>query len=326
MRRIWAFSAPSILWSATALAQQPSDQEATAAAQFDRGLAAMNEGTYDVACPALTESVRLDPRPGAIFTLAECEARWGHVASAGAHYDDYLARFARMTPEQQKQQRGREKIAEHKRGELRAQIPQLRIRLPANAAAGAVVKRDGIVLGAPSLGVFLPVDPGAHVLVVEMPDGGKTEQTVQVELAARREVVLEVPAPVRSNEATRAPVHEPDRSPTARTPWLAYGALGVGIVGVGVGVAAGASALSQKSTVDQHCAGVLCDHDGKSAADAAKGAALVSTLGFAAGGVGLATGIVLLVTRPRPASTGARTVPLVGVGDRGALLGATGVF
>jgi hypothetical protein len=326
MRRIWAFAAPSILWSATAFAQQPTDQEPTAAAQFDRGLAAMNEGKYDVACPALTESVRLDPRPGAIFTLAECEARWGHVASADAHYDDYLARFARMTTEQQKQQRGREKIAEQKRRELRAQIPQLQIRLPANAAAGAVVRRDGIVLGAPSLGVFLPVDPGAHVLVVEMPDGGKTEQTVNVELAARREVMLDVPAPVRSHEPTRPPVVEPDRSATARTPWLAYGALGIGIVGVGVGVAGGVSALSQKATVDQHCTGVVCDRDGKSAADGAKSAALVSTIGFAVGGVGLATGIVLLVTRPRPASTGMRTIPLVGVGDHGALLGATGVF
>jgi hypothetical protein len=232
-----------------------------------------------------------------------------------------------MTSDQQKQQRGREKIAEQKRGELRAQIPQLQIRLPANATAGAVVKRDGIVLGAPSLGVFLPVDPGAHVLVVEMPDGGKTEQTVKLELAARHEIVLDVPAPVRRREPSRAAAGEPDRSPTARTPWLAYGALGIGIVGVGVGVVGGISTLSQKSTIDQHCTGIVCDHDGKSAADSAKGTALVSTVGFAVGGVGLATGIVLLLTRPRPSSTRARTTtPLVGVGDHGALLGATGVF
>lgn len=328
MRRIWTFAAPSVLlWSATAFAQQPSDQEATAAAQFDRGLAAMNEGKYDLACPALTESVRLDPRAGAIFTLAECEARWGHVASADAHYDDYLARFARMTSEQQKQQRGREKIAEQKRGELRAQIPQLLIRLPRDAAAGAVVKRDGIVLGGPSLGVFLPVDPGAHVLVVEMPDRGRTEQTVKLELGARREVVLDLPAPVPSHEPVRPSVEPDRRSPTPRTPWLAYGALGIGVVGIGVGAVGGISALSKKSTLDQHCTGVVCDRDGKTAADSAKAAALLSTIGFAVGGVGLATGIVLLVTRPRSSSTGTRTtIPLVGVDEHGAVLGATGVF
>jgi hypothetical protein len=61
---------------------------AAAAAQFERGLAAMNGGRYEVACPALAESVRLEPRPGAIFTLAECEAQWGHHASADAHYAD----------------------------------------------------------------------------------------------------------------------------------------------------------------------------------------------------------------------------------------------
>jgi hypothetical protein len=319
MRRFLAIAAPVVLWSSSSVAQQPTD-EAAAAAQFDRGLALMNEGKLEVGCPALLESVRLDPRPGAIFTLAECEARWGHVASADAHYDDYLARFARMTAEQQGQQRGRETIAAQKRAELRAKIPQLAIRLPAGAPPNVVVKRDGVVLGAPSLGIFLPVDPGPHVIDVETPDGAKVQRTVKLELSSRQEVTLELPGPVRKPSdvggATRSP-----------TPWLAYGALGVGAVGVGVGVVGGLVAMGKTSTIDAHCKDVVCDHEGKTAADSARSAALVSTIGFAVGGVGIAAGIILLVTRPRAGASGARSaLPLVGVDAHGATLGASGAF
>jgi hypothetical protein len=330
MRRLAKIAAPLFFfffWSAASSAQQPSDQEAMAAAQFERGLAAMNEGNYDLGCPALTESVRLDPRAGAIFTLAECEARWGHVASADAHYDDYLARFARMTAEQQRQQRGRDKIAEQKRAELRSQIPQLQLRLPAGAV-GAVVKRDGVVLGPPSLGVFLPVDPGAHILVVETTDGGRSEQTVHLEAASRRDVLLEVPVAVPS---VAPPMPRRDDVPPAEstTPWLAYSALGLGVLGLGVGVGGGIIALSQKSTVDQHCSGTVCDHDGKSAADSAKGAAVVSTIGFAVGGVALTTGVVMLLVRRAPSAISWRTrlpLPRLDFDARGASIGAKGTF
>src|SRR5690242_9942096 len=93
--------------SAIAFAQTTPD-EVTAAAQFDRGLAEMKAGHYDIACPALAESQRLDPRPGTLFTLAECESRAGRIATAVAHYEDYLARFAKMTPDQKRGQHGRE--------------------------------------------------------------------------------------------------------------------------------------------------------------------------------------------------------------------------
>jgi hypothetical protein len=94
-----------------------------------------------------------------------------------------------------------------------------------------------------------------------------------------------------------------------------------------VGIVGGVAALSSKSTLDEHCQGAICDHDGKTAADSAKSSALVSTIGFAVGAVGLASGVLLLLTRPRARSAAALvTTPLVGIDPHGATLGAKGVF
>src|ERR1700733_1971568 len=70
---------------------------AAAEALFNRGLADMTAGKYDTGCPAIGESYRLDPRPGTLFTVAECESKWGHYATASARYDDYLSLYSRLS-------------------------------------------------------------------------------------------------------------------------------------------------------------------------------------------------------------------------------------
>src|SRR5262249_21134187 len=148
-----------------------AQDSAAAAAQFDRGLADMMAGKYETGCPALAESFALDPKPGALFTLAECEAKWGKIASAVTDYGEDHDLFARSPPRAQAQQRGRDKIANDQKAALTPDVPQLTIVLPQGAPAGAVVKRDGRKLGGPSLGVALPTDPGEHTITLELPSG-----------------------------------------------------------------------------------------------------------------------------------------------------------
>lgn len=284
-----------VLAVGAARAAEPADPPAidvtAAAAQFDRGLAAMNANNLDEACPAFAESVRLDPRPGAIFTLAECEFRWGRVASAAAHYDDYLARYGRLSADQQRQQQEREAIARQKRAELQSKIPTLTIRLPKDAPNDTVVKRDGIALGAPSLGVALSIDPGAHEILVEA-NGGVSKRTVTLALGGHEEVEVAVP-PAPSSPAQTS-VDVPSReSPTRR--YLAYGTLALGAIGVGVGATFGLLAIPKADEVKQHCSGTVCDHEGKVAADDAQRDALISTIGFGVGGAAILAGVALLL-------------------------------
>src|ERR1043165_6485015 len=88
-----------------------AQEDAAAEALFNKGLSEMEAGHFDTACPTLKESQRLDPRMGTLFTLAECEAKGGMIASAVAHYDEYLRLFGRLTPQQKGTQAGREKVS-----------------------------------------------------------------------------------------------------------------------------------------------------------------------------------------------------------------------
>jgi hypothetical protein len=63
---------------------------------FEAGLERMKAGDYAVACPMLAESHRLDPLPGVLFTLAECEALWGKFASALEHYTSFTRSLTAM--------------------------------------------------------------------------------------------------------------------------------------------------------------------------------------------------------------------------------------
>src|SRR5580704_6931738 len=44
-------------------------------------------GDYGGACPLFKESLRLDPAPGTLLNLAECEERIGRLASAWEHFE-----------------------------------------------------------------------------------------------------------------------------------------------------------------------------------------------------------------------------------------------
>src|SRR3954471_20410735 len=75
-----------------------------AQALYDRGLSSMNAGRFDEACPAFEQSYKLDPLPGALYTLAECEAQRGRFAAAAARYDEYIALYATLPPDKKLKQ------------------------------------------------------------------------------------------------------------------------------------------------------------------------------------------------------------------------------
>jgi len=292
-----------------------------AAALFERGLADMQAGRFDAGCPKLAESYRLDLRPGVLFTLAECEAKWGRIASALAHYDDYLRLFEAMPPAQQAAQRERATVAKEKKAALKTRVPMLTLNLSASAPAGTIVKREGTVLGAPSLGTPVPVDPGKQRISTQTPDGAVKEQEISLEEGQAKTLDLELPTPA-GPPASREPaprVAPPEvaptpPSPTGRRPWI-YAAFGLGGAGVALGAVTGILAISQKGDIEDKCDGTICTEEGKKIADDAKTLGWVSTVAFGAGAAFAAAGLVLVITEPRTrarVSVGARSVGVAG--------------
>jgi hypothetical protein len=322
---------------------------AVAETLFNRGLELMEAGDYEKGCPSLAESYRLDPRPGALFTLAECELKRGRIVSAYARYGEYLAVFEGLSPERRQKQQGRDKIARDQRAALAPKVPLLTLLLAPSAPRGTVVKRDDLVLGEPSLGVALPVEPGEHTITVQPPGVAAIVRRVVMQPGEKKQILLDdkpapdpprappprvqaLPPPPAKLPAPLPP--EPARGPSGRRV-AAYVAGGVGLAGLAVGGVLGGLALEKKGFVRQHC-GIggdpsACNAAGKAAGDSANALALGSTVAFAVGGAAVATAVVLFVTEPRPAAAGKASARWLGagvleVGGAGATAGVRGGF
>jgi hypothetical protein len=331
MRALYACFALAICFAPSSVEAQDL---AAAEALFNKGLAEMEAKKFDTACPALAESHRIDPRAGTLFTLAECENKAGKIATAVARYEDYLRAFGRLTADQQSKQKGREKIAAEQKAALSPHVPQLTLVLPQAAPSGTVVKRGEAVLGAPSLGIALPVDPGEHVVTTQAPGGPVHEQRFTISLDEKKTVELEVevgaaaPAAAAPSDAVGVNVDSRDTSdPGQGRRTIAFVVGGVGVAGVVVGAIMGGLTLGKKSTIDDHCDGPRCDAEGKDAADSAQTTGLVSTIGFGVGIAGLAAGTVLLLTAPKKQEASARGwTPTIALGPRGAGAGVQGAW
>ena len=295
---------------------------ATADALFKEGLKQMKAKRYDEGCPKIAESQKLEPRPGTLFTLAECWRKGERIATALALYEEYLREFDRMPADAKGKQRGRDKIAKKWREQIDKDVPRLTIMLPEDAPEGTVVKMDGAELGAPSLGIGLPVDPGERVLTTQAPGGELNEQRVTIAKKEGKSIELVVkPAPAEP-EAEAEPVASPPPPAPDPTPapddapqddggsslpgnkTLGYIAGGVGLVGAVVGTIAGAVVFGKKGTINDHCGiggdETACDREGKEAADSAQTFGLISTIGFGAAIVGFGAGTVLVLTASDP--------------------------
>lgn len=294
-----------------------SGDSAEVEALYKRGLDDMLAGRYETGCPALAESHRLDPRPGRLFTLAECEAKRGRIATAVTLYGDYLALFERLPEPQQLKQHGREKIAAAQRAELGPQVPELTLVLPPGAPAATVVQRDGKKLKAAALGVPTPIDPGEHVITTQAPGGARKEARIRIERGEKKTVTLEIdaasqvsqPAPgARLGEAPASAAAVTAEEPAAEggsgRKVAAFVIGGVGVAGLALGGVMGGLALSKAGVAEERCTDAdggstaLCDAEGKDAGDTAKTLGLVSTIGFGLGAAGVVTAAVLLLTTP----------------------------
>ena len=282
--------------ASAAEAQSPSPNDvATADVLFKKGKAELEAGNYAEACATIEASQRLAPRPGTLFTLAECYAEANKPASALGRYDEFL-RLVRELPEpQRKRYADRVSLAEETKVKLALDVSLLSITLPKNAPNDAKVLRDGTEMSASLLGVPLPVDPGEHSIVVEIPGRPRTEQKVKLALRERRSVELTLPL------APAASAPKP-QGPSTRVA-LAYAALGVGAAGMLVGGITGAIALNDKLIADRECKAYLCNAEGAEAVLGGRVTATWSTVGSAVGGAGLAAGVLLWLTKPKAEAT-----------------------
>jgi hypothetical protein len=324
-----ALVATTLLGSAWARAQS---DPAAAMELFRQGREAIKAGDYAQACPKFADSLRLDEKVGTALNLAQCEEHQGQLATARAHaqraidlalatHDDRLA------------------LAQELFASLDRRVPRLTVVLAPGVPPDTVVKRDEVLLGVGSLGSALPVNPGAHVIVVSA--SGFEPRTFTVNLTEGNGARVEVsPGPKLPERVTEPPAPPMPATPQLTTPTPATDAVssspssslhtwgwvagGVGIAGIAAGSVLGLAAIAKNNQSHQTCnADNVCDPTGADERNTARTLGDASTAAFVVGAAGVAGGLVLLLISPAPSAPtkGVTVTPLVGAGAAGVVLG-----
>lgn len=296
-----------------AFGQTGASNEAAAQALFDQARGLMQAGKFAEACAKFAESDKLSPGPGTLLNLGACYEKNGQTASAWATYADASSAADKANRKDWATK------AKARMAALQPDLSKLSISVPATSQVdGLEVKRDGVVVGASSYGVPIPVDPGPHVIDATAPGHKKWSNVVQVG-AKKDQIAVTLPplemdasappvAPiVATTPATQPPTQEQPAEPVDKSRGktqriVGIAVAGIGVVGVAVGGVFGLVALGKKGDTTINCSSDLsrCNSAGVSAMSTARTDATISTIGFIAGGALLAGGVVLYLTAPKP--------------------------
>ena len=298
-----------VLSASPAAAQQRTDPVA-ADYIFREARKSVAAGDYAKACPMFAESLRLDPGAGTRMNLADCEEHIGKIASAWEHwreaFDDMHGKMD-----------ARSARAQRKIAALEKRLPRLTLKLEPAAVKDAKVERDGVEIGAATLGLPIPVNPGAHAIVVHAAKHEDRKYTIDVKESQLAELVVGMGAEVPDAPLPPTAVAKPEtpvKATSSGGKTAGFALLGLGGIGVAVGAVTGIMALGKKSSVQDHCSadpggGVACrDSAGLDAASSGRTLATVSTVAFAVGAVAIGVGAFLVFT----SHDGSKTVTALG--------------
>ncbi len=107
-----------------------------AEALFDEGVAQLEAGHFDVACPALDESYTLEPQLGTLLAAADCFDRWGKLPVAAERYEQFLATVAQLDAAEQAYREPQAQFAREAQKRLQRQLEAA----PAEPKQGSVTK------------------------------------------------------------------------------------------------------------------------------------------------------------------------------------------
>jgi hypothetical protein len=285
-----------VLFVPTRTAFAQGEGNAAAEALFQEGRALFEQGKFAEGCPKLAESQRIDPATGTLLALALCHEGEGKLATAWAEF---------TTAQGQARQAGRgdrEALAREHADALRPRLSTLAVDVSPDVAKtrGLEIRVDGVVVGAGSYGIAVPVDGGERRIEASAPGKKSWSRAVAVKPesdAARIAVpALADATPAVAPRTTPAADTKPNGGSGTRTAGLITA--GAGVVVLGIGTYLALDAKSDYDAADDRCAGATCPPGPFEATEDARSRGTMATVLFAVGGAAVATGAVLWFLPP----------------------------
>jgi hypothetical protein len=301
-------------WSSSLRAQATGS---TAEELFRQGRAAAEAGDFARACDRFAASEKLEPAPGTLLNIADCEQHLGKLVLAEEHFELAASGFSRTDP--------RRAFVVRRVAEIEQRLAHVTVHasiLP----EGAQVTRDGAPFDLRTLDQPLKADPRTTTFVVSAPGLVDRAFVVALRDGQSAEVTLGPgeSAPAAASLAPIAPAESPSPR-AARATWrtLGYVAGVTGVASIAVGAVTGALALHEASVVKGHCQipAYTCDAQGVSAGATGQSYALASTVTLAVGAALVVTGVLLVLVNRAPKSeqSALAVLPYAGPSGGGAL-------
>jgi hypothetical protein len=281
--------------------------EAAAEALFNEGKKLAAQGHYAEACPKFAESNRLDRGAGTLIHLGDCYEKAKQLASAWATYKEASSAAQALG------RKDWEKLAAQRAAALEPKLAHLTIKVE-KPVDKLEVSRDGAAVSQASWGVPIPVDVGNHTVEATAPgfkafktsssvahDGQNIDVAIpKLEADASATAPPPTTPPVAAETAPTPPPVDADKGGGSIQRTIGFVVAGVGVAGVAVGAVTGLMAMSKSNDAKNSCPndGGCSNQAAVDASKSAKTLGLISTIGFAAGGVGLAAGAALILTAP----------------------------
>jgi hypothetical protein len=281
---------------------------------FERGVRLYEEQDWRAALIEFERAYALMARFQVLFNVAQCRYQLQDYAGALSAFGRYLAD-------------GGSKVSEDDRDRVQATIEDLRGRVAQvrveTDLGGAEITVDDVSVGTTPLSAPIVLSEGRRKIAASKP--GHEAVVRFVDVAGRDSIAVKlVLGPPATSGTTLAAVQPPKGGKSIAPAIMAFG---LGAVGIGVGSAFGLVAIKNKSDLDLVCSDRACPPAAQEQIDTFRRNAVVSTVGFSAGALGVAAGAFWLVFASSRGGSGSspesgRLVPLLGPG----LVGAAGSF
>jgi hypothetical protein len=282
----------SLLLSVAAPAAAQSSS-AAAIALFEEGRAALQRNDFDTACAKFRESNRLDPAIGTAFNLANCEEQRGRLATAWVLFKQVAGRMKEDDP--------RLAIAHERVTSLDTRVPRVVLQPGPHNSEQTRARLDDMDLDSGSFGSALPLDPGAHRVLIR--DPGKPVRNTQFSLAPGETLTFSLEPPSSDATSSTAPREALSGASNERILGLrradaTLAATAIGGAGLLVGTITGIIGLNAQALGNADCSDRTrtCSQDGHDANQRAKTMAVVSSVGLVVGALGAGTATYLFVT------------------------------
>jgi len=153
-------------------AAQDKKELSRARAQFQRAIELEQAGNYSTALEQFRDVGQVRMTPQVRFHIASCEEKLGRLVTALGGYQLALA--------------DADSVGEDFKAEVQTAVSRLEASIPklvivrGTGAEAAEIQLDGVALGASSVGVAVPLDPGPHSVSAKAPGALPFSQTVTI--------------------------------------------------------------------------------------------------------------------------------------------------